>query len=217
MTLDLCEGLLTSGLILKDATPLNVLFRGPRPVFVDVLSVEERDPASPLWLAYGQFVRTFLLPLVAHQYLGWPLSASMQKRDGYEPANLAPHLSRWQRWREPFRSLVTMPLMLEKDGARARRTLGCGRTRRWRFRCCCAIWAGCGDICGVLEGAAVRRHPARWSGYQTSADHYSVEDQKLKRQFVREALTAAQPKHVLDLGATAGFIRALRRSAARTW
>jgi len=50
LTLDLCEGLLDQGLILKDATPLNVLFRGTRPVLVDVLSVEERDPASPLWL-----------------------------------------------------------------------------------------------------------------------------------------------------------------------
>ena len=39
---------------------------------------------------------------------------------------------------------------------------------------------------------------------RTSADHYSAEDQKLKRQFVREALAAAQPKHVLDLGANSG-------------
>ena len=61
LTLDLCEALLGQGLILKDATPLNVLFEGTRPVFVDVLSIDARDPASPLWLAYAQFVRTFLL------------------------------------------------------------------------------------------------------------------------------------------------------------
>ena len=60
LTLDLCESLLDKELILKDATPLNVLFEGSKPVFVDVLSIEKRDPESPLWLAYAQFVRTFL-------------------------------------------------------------------------------------------------------------------------------------------------------------
>jgi len=100
LTLDLCEALLERGLILKDATPLNILFRGTQPVFVDVLSVDARDPESPLWLAYGQFVRTFLLPLAAYKFLGWPLSSTIHKRDGYEPADLAPYLSRWQRWRE---------------------------------------------------------------------------------------------------------------------
>src|ERR1700729_738416 len=50
LPLDLCDGLLNQGLILKDATPLNILLRGAQPVFVDVLSIEERDPASPLWL-----------------------------------------------------------------------------------------------------------------------------------------------------------------------
>src|SRR5579875_3717946 len=74
LTLDLCEALLDRGWILKDATPLNVLFRGTTPVFVDVLSIEKRDSESPVWLAYAQFVRTFLLPLLAHQYLGWPLA-----------------------------------------------------------------------------------------------------------------------------------------------
>jgi hypothetical protein len=103
LTLDLCESLVGRGLILKDATPLNVLFEGARPVFVDVLSVEKRDVSSPLWLAYAQFVRTFLLPLAAHRYLGWPLAASLHRRDGYEPADLYPHLSFIQKWRQPLR------------------------------------------------------------------------------------------------------------------
>ena len=47
LTLSLCEEALSEDWILKDATPLNVLFLGPRPVLVDVLSFERRDPASP--------------------------------------------------------------------------------------------------------------------------------------------------------------------------
>src|SRR5690348_7722973 len=42
LTLDFCEEALGAGLILKDATPLNVLFRGAEPVFVDVLSFDKR-------------------------------------------------------------------------------------------------------------------------------------------------------------------------------
>ena len=53
LTLELCGQLLREGWILKDATPLNILFEGSRPVFVDLLSIERRDPGSPLWLAYG--------------------------------------------------------------------------------------------------------------------------------------------------------------------
>ena len=37
LTLDLCQRLIEAGWNLKDATPLNILFRGLEPVFVDVL------------------------------------------------------------------------------------------------------------------------------------------------------------------------------------
>lgn len=64
-------------------------------------------------MAYAQFARTFLLPLVASRYLGWPLSASLQKRDGYEPADLYPFLPTLRRWNWPLRSMVTLPDLLE--------------------------------------------------------------------------------------------------------
>ena len=79
LTLQLCEGLLEIGLILKDATPMNIMFDGPNPIFVDLLSVERRDPSNPIWNAYAQFVRTFLLPLAAKEHLGWPLAASISQ------------------------------------------------------------------------------------------------------------------------------------------
>ena len=59
LTLDLCIELLSDGWILKDATPLNVLFQGAAPIFVDVPSFQRVDLKCALWFAYGQFVRTF--------------------------------------------------------------------------------------------------------------------------------------------------------------
>ena len=108
LTLTLCAEALNEGWVLKDATPLNILFVGSRPVLVDVLSFERWDPApkeypSHIWLAYGQYVRTFLLPLLMNRMLSWPLELSLFKRDGYEPVELYKALSWWQRF-SPERS-----------------------------------------------------------------------------------------------------------------
>jgi SAM-dependent methyltransferase len=202
LTLDLCEALLERNWILKDATPLNVLFRGTAPVFVDVLSVEKRDPESPLWLAYAQFVRTFLLPLAAHKYLGWPISASIHKRDGYEPADLAPWLGRVQRWREPLRSLVTMPLALEKSAGQAPPMTQIRQQPQAAEK---AVRRNLAALRQHLQRLRPEPRTSRWSGYPQNADHYSQEDQEQKQRFVREALIAARPQKVLDLGANTGL------------
>ena len=64
LTLNLCDQAIAAGWVLKDATPLNVLFLGPRPIFVDILSFERRDPdaprSQPLHLARLRAVRPHL-------------------------------------------------------------------------------------------------------------------------------------------------------------
>src|ERR1700761_6829953 len=114
LTLRLCDEALDDGWILKDATPLNVLFDGARPVLVDVLSFERRDLGSSLWLAYGQYVRTFLLPLLMKKMLRWPLELTSFKRDGYEPAELYAALS-WRKRLSPAALWpVTVPALLDQ-------------------------------------------------------------------------------------------------------
>lgn len=215
LTLDLCDALVGAGLILKDATPLNVLFEGTRPVFVDVLSVDARDAQSPLWLAYAQFVRTFLLPLAAHRYLGWPLAASMQKRDGYEPGDLYPHLGRAQRWRAPFRSLVTLPYLFEK---RSKKPGGGGTTKiQQKPEIAAAVLRRTlKRLRAQLRRLAPEARDSRWSAYPESADHYTGEDHTRKEAFVREALLRARPERVLDLGANTGvYSRIAAETGAR--
>ena len=117
LTLSLCEEALAEGWILKDATPLNMLFVGARPVLVDVLSFEKHVPGASIWLAYGQYMRTFLLPLLMNRLLHWPLALSIFKRDGYEPSDLYVALSWPQRLSRSAFFPITLPAMLEKkDG-----------------------------------------------------------------------------------------------------
>jgi len=49
LTVELARAYLDEGIGLKDATPYNVLFDGPCPLVVDVLSFEERDPLELTW------------------------------------------------------------------------------------------------------------------------------------------------------------------------
>ena len=201
LTLELCGQLLREGWILKDATPLNILFDGARPVFVDLLSIERRDPRSPLWLAYGQFARTFLLPLAAFKHLGWPLAATVNRRDGYEPVDLYFYLSAFQRWSAPLRSLVTLPYLLET------RKRGAGAPPKLLQEPEIAAAVLERNLRGFrreLHALEPSRRDSRWSEYQGAADHYSEPERQHKQAFVDRAMQSLRPGSVLDIGGNTG-------------
>ncbi|MGC2403320.1 MAG: class I SAM-dependent methyltransferase [Acidobacteriaceae bacterium] len=200
LTLEFCTQLLREGWILKDATPLNVLFDGSRPVFVDVLSVERRDPRSPLWLAYGQFARTFLLPLAAYKHLGWPLAATLSRRDGYEPGDLRPYFSGLKRWKAPLRSLVTLPALLEKRA----RAAGAPRKLQQAPEIATAVLERNLRQCRkTLHALQTGTRRSRWTNY-LNADHYTDAERRQKQEFVDRTLKALRPGSVLDVGSNTG-------------
>ncbi len=120
LTLDLAQSLLAEGLSLKDATPYNVLFRGPRETFIDVLSVERRDPLDSTWLPYAQFIRTFLLPLLVNRHFHITLrQVFAESRDGLEPEAVYRMCGPLRRLWPPFLTLVSLPTWLGAGRARA--------------------------------------------------------------------------------------------------
>jgi SAM-dependent methyltransferase len=209
LTLNLCEEALEADYILKDATPLNVLFIGPSPVFVDVLSFEQRDVKSPLWLAYGQFVRSFLLPLAAYKYLGWPLAATLHRRDGYEPADLYPYISLGRRWLGPLRAIMTLPYLMEGKKAEPRQFRQAPEVTRFLLR------RTFRTLRKTLQALRPSKRPSRWSRYPQTASHYSGDDHEKKQAFVRSAISELQPANVLDLGANTGVYSRIAAEHAR--
>ena len=201
LTLDLCAKLIGQGMILKDATPLNILFSGTQPVLVDVLSIETRERTNPLWNAYGQFVRTFLLPMIAYKYLGWPLKASCFRRDGYEPETLYAALSWTQLLRPTLWSSVALPVLLEntsrKRSSRSTLQLSADAAEDVLLRRLSALKR-------TVKNLQPQRERSRWSDYEETAQHYSADDHSRKHKFVDEALGIAQPGTVLDIGANTG-------------
>lgn len=217
LTIDLARELCDEDLGLKDATPYNVLFRGPEPVFIDMLSFERRDPADPIWLPYGQFSRTFLLPLLANRCLGLPIDQVLTtRRDGLEPEEVYRWASRLGRLRPPFLGLVSMPVWLARrqkpDDAAIYQKKTLANPEKARF-----IFAS------FLERqrralARLAPQPARqstWSDYMATLS-YSRDEFQAKQQFVEQVMVEFAPKTVLDIGANTGHFSALaaRRGAS---
>ena len=203
LTLDLTETALPAGYSLKDATPLNVLFRGPRPVFVDVLSFERGDPRAAAWLPYAQFVRTFLLPLLAHRYAGLPLrDAFLGRRDGLEPREVGLLLRGLDRWRPTVWTYVTLPHRLSRLGEaevtteRTHRPQDPEKARfilEWQLR----------KLRKAVRAVTPRPRRSPWSSYDES-NTYSGAAVAAKDSIIRQTLGARQPKWILDVGANRG-------------
>lgn len=214
LTLDLCDQLIDENLILKDATPLNILFDGAHPVLVDLLSIDRRTTGDPIWKPYGQFVRTFVLPLMAHKFLGWPLANARARRDGYEPGDLYPHLSFFRRWFGPCRDFVTLPVLLDRF---KKKTAATPSEMHFADDACAAILhARLRGLRRVILGLASTKSRSRWSGYVTHRSHYATQDSQRKTSFIQQALASIRPTSVLDIGANTGeFSQMAARAGAR--
>jgi SAM-dependent methyltransferase len=218
LTLRVAGKAIDAGWMLKDATPLNVLFAGPRPIFVDVLSFEKRDPHSTVWLAYGQFVRTFLLPLVAARYLSWPLETTLFWRDGYEPATLYRALPRWRRFHPALLDVVTLASLFEgKSGGEGKS----GEPKKPRAAPSAAdpelaahiLHKRLARLGKQIRSMAGEPGKSQWSRYEQSASHYQAADVEQKKQFVSAVLERCRPARVLDIGANTGTYSLLAAAA----
>jgi len=208
LTLQIAEGLLADGYGIKDATPYNVLFRGSAPIFIDVLSFERRDAADPIWRAYAQFVRTFLLPLLANKLWGVRIAdAFLTRRDGFEPEEIYALASRSQRLRPLLLNLVSLPVWLGKKGRKEAvyRESKPIDPEKARFILSSLLRRLRHSLTALRPD---RKRLSAWSAYME--DHsYSDQAFAAKEQFVREALEKWKPTNVLDVGANTGHFSRL--------
>jgi SAM-dependent methyltransferase len=215
-TIDLACRLHEAGFGLKDATPYNILFEKARPLLVDVLSIEQRNPGDAVWRPLAQFASTFLLPLALNRTCGLSIaSLLLNQREGIAPEAAWKHLSWAGRLRRPFLGLVTMPELLRRMGLVKQRhytSPATGDAEKARF------------VLGYLF-RRLRRHVAaleprrhtqsNWTGYMGHLSYAEAEFQR-KREFVAAALADARPQRVLDVGCNTGAfsVQAARAGAS---
>jgi SAM-dependent methyltransferase len=211
LTLDLAETLLPEGLGLKDATPYNVLFRGPKAVHVDLLSLEQREAGDPTWLPFAQFSRTVLLPLLANKHFGIKLNQALgSQRDGLEPEQVYRLCRPLQKLRPPFLTLAALPTWLTprqntEDGKlyQKRRLASPEKARFILERLFKRLRRELAQV------APSGKQQSAWSDYMSSESTAAEGYLAAKQDFVAGALTRLTPHAVLDVGCNTGHFSSL--------
>jgi SAM-dependent methyltransferase len=210
LTLDLADDLLREGFGLKDATPYNILFRGPDPVFIDLLSFERRDPSDPTWLPYAQFVRTFLLPLLVVKHFGRRLDELLiTHRDGLEPEEVYRLSSKLKKIRPDFLTLVSFPTWLASRRSENAQSIYKKRIESNPEKARFIVDRLLKGLRRKLEKVApeVNQH-STWSDYM-SKNRYTEDYFPEKEAFVQAAINESRPQRVLDVGCNTGYFSRL--------
>ena len=201
LQLELLEAALAEGIALKDATPFNVQWIGPRPIFIDVASFV-RWTEGQSWTGYRQFCRMFLYPLFLQAYKGVPFHPWLRGRlDGIS----AEECWRMTSWRDVFR-----PGMLSHVAAQSRLERGYANTARdirrelhragFDRRLISTNLAGLKKLVGGLAWAP---RESAWSDYVRS-NSYNHNESMDKERFVETVLASSQQRLVWDLGCNTG-------------
>jgi ribosomal protein L11 methylase PrmA len=198
LTLEIQERALDHGQMLRDATPFNVQFEGPTPIWIDSLSFCPLDAASP-WPAYRQFCEGFLAPLALMAYRDPRLGLLLRDLLDGIPLEMA---SRLLPWRSRLRPGLAAHLHLHaavqhraigSDSASERRGPSMSLTRHR------ALVAHLRRAIGSLR----LTHRGAWSAY-TGVTSYTEVAAQSKASLVREFVATTRAATLLDIGANDG-------------
>jgi len=204
--IELQTRLLKHGYSLKDATAFNVAFVGSQPVFMDIPSIEMPRQKS-VWVAYGQFCRMFVYPLLLQRHRGLDLrQCFLGNLDGPSVAATRRMLGFIGSLRpQAFVDVFLQNLLCSTAEKRITQSKSIGLQGRkqddarpqelnlMRLR-------------GMLQGLIARGATAGnsvWSDYE-STKSYTDTDETQKTGFIETFLAEHKPGSVLDLGCNTG-------------
>ncbi len=199
LELELLLGALDEDLILKDASPYNVQWRGTKPVFVDVGSFERLREGEP-WAGYRQFCMLLLYPLMLQAFRSVPFQPWLRgSLEGIEPAEMRRLLTLRDRFRRGVLTNVVLHAKLEARYAdrEVKQDL-----KRAGFRTE-LIRVNARKLRKLVHRLEWKPGRTAWSTYRTT-NPYDEPDAAAKLDFVREAAGARHRRLVWDLGCNDG-------------
>jgi len=209
LTLDVHLAAMRRGMILKDASAFNVQFRGSDPVFIDCLSFDFMKKGSP-WVAYGQFCRHFLAPLLLMAKTN--VLANLFLRDFIDgiPLDMASAMLPYKTYASPS---VLMHIHMH---ARWQKRFADGRKTAAKLKTLKLSGDAMGNLAqGLYHQIRSLSLPQKlttvWGEYYNDLN-YSETAFKDKAEKVAFLLQKTAPRCVLDMGANNGFFS---RSAAK--
>jgi hypothetical protein len=216
LTLDLILASLDEDLVLKDATPYNVQFKGSRPVFLDVGSWEKLNAGEP-WAGYRQFCMQFLYPLMLQAYKGVPFQPWLRGAlDGITPAQARSLMSFRDRFRKGTTTHVFIHARLDRSYSKRGRTggdikkelksAGFGKE---------LIRANVRKVRKAVEAADWSPPASVWTAYRGD-NTYEDADNQAKAAFIKDVAGRREWNLAWDLGANDGHYSRILAEHART-
>lgn len=196
LTLEIQRRALGKGLSLKDASAFNVQFQGSQPVFIDTLSFEP-NRGGP-WVAYQQFCRHFLAPLLLMVHADPAFNRNLATNpDGFPLATTSRLL--------PLRTyLQPGPLLHIHLHSRADAQPSANAARKAAPQTADRKAALTDSLRRAIQSVRLPNQSSVWSGYYAERTHYSEEAETFRQHFVTGVLRRVQPNLVFDLGANRG-------------
>jgi len=201
LQLRLTSAALAEDLMLKDASPYNVQWRGCRPVFIDIGSFERARPGEP-WAAYRQFCMLYLYPLLLEAHRGASFQPWLRGSvDGISPRDFRALLTRRDALRRGMLRHVFLHASLERRhasrGANVRGELeAAGFDRR-------LVEANVAQMTRLVSRLEPRARESEWEAYRDTCS-YEERDALAKEEFVRRAVGERRRSLVWDLGCNDG-------------
>jgi SAM-dependent methyltransferase len=201
LQLDLLLDALEHDLVLKDASPYNVQFKGARPVFIDIGAFERLRPGE-LWTGYRQFCMLYLFPLLLQALKGVGFQPWLRGSvDGISAAEIRGLMS----FRDRFRRGLPINVFLQARLAQ-RDVGGADAIKREAKRTGAErelIRANVRKMRKLVKRLVWRATPSEWVGY-AGHNTYDESDARRKDAFVREAVASRPWRLAWDLGCNNG-------------
>jgi SAM-dependent methyltransferase len=201
LQLRLTAAALAEDLMVKDASPYNVQWRGARPVFIDVGSFERLRAGEP-WVAYRQFCMLYLFPLLLEAYRGLPFQPWLRASiDGISPVDFRKLFTRRDALRSGMLRHVFLHASLEgrhaAQGSNVRRELeeaGFGKS---------LVESNVTKMQKLVQKLEPRTRGSAWRDYRETCS-YDEPDAAAKDDLVRRVVAERRRALVWDLGCNDG-------------
>lgn len=187
-----------SGMILKDASAYNIQFDKGRAVLIDTLSFDFYEEGQP-WVAYGQFCRHFLAPLMLMAHVDIRLSQLMRVYIDGIPLDLCARLlgrkggfgaTQHIRWHARATGKHA------EDGKKADRT-SVAKINKFNFI------ALIDSLIRLVQSLQLKGIVTEWGDYYAHTN-YGGDASARKEQMVRDYLDMVAPQSAWDFGANDG-------------
>jgi len=208
LTLELQKFLIYKNFSLKDASAYNVQFVGGKPVFIDTLSIEPYQEKP--WIAFGQFCRHFLYPLMLMSKIDLRLNNLLKLWIDGIPGDIVDGLL-------PFSKKFSLDYWFYVKWLNTVQTKNQSSHKKITPK---LSKKQLGRLLDGLSGAINKLIPAQksteWGEYYTFTN-YTDSAFSIKEKLVQNLIEEIQPKVVWDLGANDGrFSRLASRQGITT-